>query len=63
MTTQNELKNSWQKVVTEFQNKSDRAAAILGAAFLEAHLGQLITSFFVEGYDKKSSLLEAFDDL
>jgi DNA-binding MltR family transcriptional regulator len=59
MTTQNDFENSWQKVVTEFHNKSDRATAILGAAFLEAHLGQLITSFFVKGSDKDFSLLDA----
>ena len=51
MMTQNDFDNGWQKVVTEFQNKSDRAAAILGAAFLEAHLGQLIISYFVDGCD------------
>ena len=58
MTTQKVLKNSWQKVVTEFYNKSDRAAAVLGAAFLEAHLGQLISSFFVKGCEKNLSLLD-----
>lgn len=58
MTTQKEIKHNWQNVVTEFNSKSDRAAAILGAAFLEAHLGELISSFFVEACDQDCSLLE-----
>lgn len=59
MTTQKDLKKGWQNVVTEFNNKSDRAAAIIGAAFLDAHLGRLIASFFVEDCDQGSSLLAA----
>jgi len=59
MTTPKDIKNNWQNVVTEFHSKSDRAAAILGAAFLEAHLGELITSFFVDACDQDCSLLEA----
>jgi hypothetical protein len=58
MMIQNDLRDSWQNVVTEFHSKSDRAAAILGAAFLEAHLGELIGSFFIESCDQDSSLLE-----
>ncbi len=57
MTAQNVLYEDWQNVVTEFQHKSDRAAAILGAAFLEAHLGQLIAGFFIEECDETESLL------
>ena len=57
MTTQNGLNHEWKSVVTEFHNKSDRAAAILGAAYLEAHLGQLIAGFFIEECDETESLL------
>ena len=57
MNTQNNLKNAWRDIVTEFYNKSDRAAAILGAAFLETHLGQLIQGFFVETCDDDCSIL------
>jgi DNA-binding MltR family transcriptional regulator len=59
MTTQDDLKKGWQNVVTEFHNKSDRAAAIIGAAFLDAHLGKLIASFFVEDCGDAVSLLDA----
>ncbi len=57
MTTQNDPYKNWQNVVTEFHNKNDRTAAILGAAFLEAHLGQLIAGFFIEDCDETESLL------
>lgn len=57
MTQQNDLFEDWQNVVTEFHNKSDRAAAILGAVFLEAHMGQLIAGFFIEDCDETESLL------
>ncbi len=57
MDTQNASNQKWQSVVTEFHNKSDRAAAILGAAFLEAHLGRLIAGFFIDKCDETESLL------
>jgi hypothetical protein len=59
MMTQHNPKDSWQNLITEFHSKSDRAAAILGAAFLEAHLGELIGSFFVDACDQDCSLLDA----
>jgi hypothetical protein len=59
MTRQNTLQADWQNVAKEFHNKSDRAAAILGAVFLEAHLGQLISSFLIEECSETDSLLEA----
>ena len=59
MTTPNEIKDHWQNILVEFHSKSDRAAAILGAAFLEAHLGELISSFFVDAVDEEMSLLDA----
>jgi hypothetical protein len=57
--TQNDLQKGWQNVANEFKHKRDRAAAILGAAFLEAHLGQLIASFLIEECDEDESLLTA----
>jgi DNA-binding MltR family transcriptional regulator len=59
MMPQNDLQAGWQHVAKEFNQKSDRAAAILGAAFLEAHLGQLIASFFIEECDETEALLTA----
>jgi len=37
----------WEKLSAEFQHKSDRTTAILGAAYLETNLGQLLSCFFV----------------
>ena len=54
-----EQQDGWRKVVQEFNNKSDRAAAILGAAFLGAHLGQVLSTFFVEDCGESSALLKA----
>ena len=48
MKNQNDPKEDWQHIVSEFHNKTDRATAVLGAAFLEAHLGQLIASFLID---------------
>jgi len=59
MMTQNDLKKGWQNVANEFNYKTDRAAAILGAVFLEAHLGQLIADFLIEECDETESLLDA----
>ena len=58
MTTQSEIKDNWQNILVEFHSKSDRAAAILGAAFLEAHLGELISSFFVATINDEISMLD-----
>ena len=48
MPAQNDLYENWKNVVSEFQNKTDRATAVLGTAFLDAHLGRLIESFLIE---------------
>jgi len=45
-------------VISEFQNKSDRAAAVLGTAFLEAHLGELIAGFLIDDSGVAESLLD-----
>ena len=42
----------------EFQGESDRAATVLGAAYLDAHLRQLITAFLVDDSTKVHSLLK-----
>ena len=44
--------NDWEGWLKEFQNESDRATAILGAAFLDAKLEDLIKEFLVD--DKKA---------
>jgi DNA-binding MltR family transcriptional regulator len=46
-TKQNKSQAEWEKLSAEFQHKSDRTTAILGAAYLETNLGQLISYFFV----------------
>ena len=38
----------WQRLAAEFQHKGDRAAAILGAVYLESYLGQLIADFLIK---------------
>ena len=53
-----ENQDGWRKVVQEFNNKSDRAAAILGAAFLGAHLSQVMSAFFLENCDEAVALLD-----
>ncbi len=46
----------FQGFLNEFQNESDRSAAIIGAAFLDEHLKQLLTNCFVDD-DKEVTLL------
>jgi DNA-binding MltR family transcriptional regulator len=43
----------WQKLVKEFQKKSDRAVAILGTTYLNTHLAHLLECFIIE--DEKIS--------
>ena len=47
----------WQRLTSEFQHKGDRAAAILGAVYLESYLGQLIAGFLVKDKAKVVKLL------
>lgn len=40
-------KIEWRGFYEEFQTRSDRASAIVGATFLDGHLGDLIASFLI----------------
>ncbi len=42
------FQGKWKKLIVDFQHKSDRASAILGATYLETSLKQLIACFFVD---------------
>jgi DNA-binding MltR family transcriptional regulator len=46
-----------ENFVDEIHGKSDRAVAIIGAALLDSHMEQLLTSFFVDDYDEARALL------
>lgn len=37
----------WERLVLEFQHKSDRAAAITGAVYLNTHLSRVLECFFI----------------
>jgi DNA-binding MltR family transcriptional regulator len=37
----------WQRLVNEFQSKSDRAVAILGTTYLNTHLARLLECFII----------------
>jgi hypothetical protein len=45
----------FQGFLEEFQNENDRSAAIIGAAFLDENLKQLLTNFLVD--DEKKWLI------
>ena len=47
----------WEKMVSDFQPKSDRAVAVVGTVYLEAHLGLLLANFFVDDPAAKTRLL------
>ena len=49
--------NDFQGFLEEFQNESDRSAAIIGAAFLDEHLKQLLINFFVDDAKEVAHLL------
>jgi DNA-binding MltR family transcriptional regulator len=38
----------WQRLVEEFQKKSDRAVAILGTTYLNTHLARLLECFLID---------------
>ena len=44
--------------IDEIHGKSDRAIAIVGAAFLDTHISQLLENFFIDDYDEVRSLLD-----
>lgn len=43
----------------EFQKESDRSTAIMGAAFLDEHLKQLLTNFFIDDAKEVAHLLSS----
>lgn len=47
-----------QNFFNEFQQESDRAAALLGAALLDVQLYQLISNFLIDDKEKVDALLE-----
>ncbi len=47
----------WRGFYEEFQSRSDRASAIVGAAFLDGHLGHLLRSFFIDDPQAAENLL------
>ncbi|GAB4535934.1 MAG: hypothetical protein Fur0018_26440 [Anaerolineales bacterium] len=47
----------WRGFYEEFQSRSDRASAIVGAAFLDGHLGHLLRSFFIDDSEAAETLL------
>ena len=51
--------DGWQQVATEFQHKSDRSTALVGAAFLETHIGQVIACFCIDQEAEVAALLDA----
>lgn len=47
----------WRGFYEEFQSRSDRASAIVGAAFLDGHLGHLLLNFFIDDPQAVENLL------
>jgi len=50
-------KDEWEKFLGEIAYESDRACAILGAAYLDRLLGDLIANFLIDDQEAVSSLL------
>jgi hypothetical protein len=48
----------WKLNTSEFKHKSDRPTVFVGAAFLKAHLGQLIACFLIDDARQAALLLE-----
>ena len=51
-----ETTREWQRLVQEFQKKSDRAVAILGTTYLNTHLSRLLQCFLIDD-EKISNML------
>jgi len=49
----------FQGFLDEFQQENDRSAAIIGAAFLDEYIRQLLTNFFVEDVKEVSLMLSS----
>ncbi|MFO8035531.1 MAG: MltR family transcriptional regulator [Anaerolineales bacterium] len=45
--TGSESTQEWERLVLEFQHKSDRTAAITGAVYLNTHLSRVLECFFI----------------
>lgn len=52
-----ERSKDWKNLLKEFHNKSDRATAIISAAYLESQLRQLLATFMVEDENYQERLL------
>lgn len=50
------FREDWEAFVNEFAHESDRASALLGAAYLDEILGELIESFLVDDETTRSLL-------
>lgn len=48
----------WEELIKEFRPKSDRIVAILGAAYLKSHLGQMLENFFIDDETVSEILLK-----
>ncbi len=51
-------REQWQEWMEEFQGESDRACAVLGAAFLDEHLRALLEAFLVDDPNRVQDLFE-----
>lgn len=49
--------DDWKGFLEEFQKETDRGAAIVGAAFLDVLLEQLISNFLIDDKEKVNELL------
>lgn len=54
-----EIENTWSKLFKELGETNDRVTAIVGQAFLDEHLEQLITSFLI---DSETHIRKLLDD-
>lgn len=52
-------RDDWNGFLEEFQGESDRATAILGAAFLDEHLRSLLEEFLIDDSESKNLLESA----
>ena len=51
-------REQWQEWMDEFQGESDRACAVLGAAFLDEQLRALLEAFFVDDPNRMQDIFE-----
>jgi hypothetical protein len=53
--------DTWRRMNDELSGESDRAAAIVGCALLDARLAELLSEFLIENEDGRSDLLNSED--